>query len=218
MGSHCPGCALDPGACVQHPGDRYAPAAADLAREMLADLPDRCAHSLGVGRRARQLALLTDSSPAWVDWVSAAALVHDIGYGSPRSGMHARDGAEVLDERGDDLAELAPLVAWHSTAPWEYAARGMSDPPWVRPVGLDAALLWVADFTTTPAGEPTTLEARVAEIRSRYPEGSPVIEALDASADEMATAVGLVERATGTDLSSVTDTSHRNHLRHKEIA
>lgn len=205
MSTHCPGCALDPGACVQHPGGRYVPAAADLARELLSDLPVRYAHSLGVGRRANQLALMTDSSPAWVDWITAAALVHDVGYGSPRSGMHAQDGAEVLAERGDDLAELAPLVAWHSTALWEYVAREMPAPCWERPVGLDAAVLWVADFTTTPTGESTTLEARAAEIRSRYPQDSPVIEALDASAGEMAKSVSLVERAIGTELASIDD-------------
>lgn len=203
MSGHCPGCALDPGVCVQHPFGRFTPAAADLARELLFDLPIRYAHSLGVARRANQLALLTDLSPAWVDWITAAGLVHDVGYGASRSGMHAQDGAEVLVERGGDLAELAPLVAWHSTARWEYAARAMPTPPWERPIGLDAAVLWVADFTTTPTGEPTTIDARVSEIRSRYPQDSPVIEALAASADELAETLSLVERTIGTALHEI---------------
>jgi len=113
---------------------------------------------------------------------AAVGLIHDVGYGAPDTGHHAIDGARIVSRTS--LAPLAPLVAWHSTAKYEAQERGMViDVPYPHD-SLMAARLWVADFSTTPQGEKTTPEQRMGEIRLRYPSGSPVISALDASLED----------------------------------
>jgi hypothetical protein len=100
-----------------------------------------------------------------------AAVLHDIGY-SPEiahTGFHALDGARHLRSLGVD-ERVVRLVAHHSCAEAEGEVRGLdrelrafehSDPL------LEDALIY-CDMTTTPDGEVTTVEARLAEILDRY--------------------------------------------------
>ena len=140
--------------------------------------PERLAHTLAVGRRCAALAEGRDA--VWGARAELAGTLHDVGYAHPVTGMHAVDGAAWLDGLGFPSWVVA-AVAHHSTAHWECAARRISN-PWPAPEQDLADLLWVADFTTTPTGAPTTLVERVDEIRSRYPADSEVVAALDAAA------------------------------------
>ena len=150
-------------------------AARALMRSHLRDLPRRRAHSEGVARAMNDL--YASAHPTVRDEAVAAGLVHDIGYGTVRTGLHSLDGATALE--GTSLQFLAPLVAWHSTAAQESAARDIpidipvSEDPWMR------AALWVADFSTSPTGRPIAPVDRIADIRERYVPDSPVITALD---------------------------------------
>lgn len=150
-------------------------------------LPDRLAHNLAVGEA---LGRLYAGRPG-EDTARALGILHDIGYFYPVTGFHPTDGAEALS--GGEFADLAPQVAWHSTARYEAAARDTTiEVPEPEDVILRAAL-WVADFTTSPTGTPVTLDERVREIRDRYPSGSPVVAALDASLDDLAAAERMVQ-------------------------
>lgn len=174
------------------PRSPYTASAMSAAHQALAELPNRLAHSLSVARYIQER-LKTNGDPAWRDRLIAAGVVHDIGYGAPRTGMHAIDGALLLERSWPALADLAPLVAWHSTAEHECRARSMPAPRWPRPDPLDAALLWVADFSTSPTGERVTISERVNEIRTRYSADSPVIAALDAATYDLQVAQQLVD-------------------------
>lgn len=148
----------------------------------LESLPQRVAHSYGVARRMEQLVVAPSVDPEWNQRMVAAAMVHDVGYGYPQTGMHALDGAVALAARESQLADLAPHVCWHSTARFEYAARGMEDIAFAQPDPVEQILLWVADFTTTHLGQPTTWAERLDGIVSRYPDPTdPVRIALAAS-------------------------------------
>lgn len=139
----------------------------------------RLEHSKGVARRMGELYGGRDA--ALRDRAVAAGLLHDIGYGAPVTGHHAIDGALLVQQTA--LAELAPLVGWHSTAEWEAAARGTRIPV-ERPADEEMlAALWAADFTVTPYGMDCDHEWRIKEIRLRHVPSSPVARALDASAE-----------------------------------
>ncbi|WP_251153609.1 HD domain-containing protein [Cellulosimicrobium sp. Marseille-Q4280] len=192
----CPGCRLDGAWCTVHPMSMPVLACLILAAQPLHT--DRLAHSRGVGEAMRSLVvpaenagLLTSST---ADLWMAAALLHDVGYARPGSGHHAVDGARYLRALGAP-APLVAMVAWHSTAPYEVAARGLEvdlAAEFGRPSPLGAAALWVADFTTSPHGRQISVEERLAEIRCRYPADSPVLAALDASQGDLAASFALV--------------------------
>lgn len=151
-------------------------AARALMRSHLRDLPRRRAHSEGVARAMG--GLYGTAHPTVRDVAIAAGLVHDIGYGTVRTGLHSLDGATALE--GTSLQFLAPLVAWHSTAAQESATRGIPiEVPQPEDPRIRAAL-WVADFSTSPVGRPIAPVDRIADIRERYAPDSPVIAALDA--------------------------------------
>jgi HD superfamily phosphohydrolase YqeK len=151
--------------------------ASDLARDLLAELlPRRWAHSQGVARQARTLRpLLGDDA----DLLEAAAWLHDIGY-TPTlvvTGFHPLDGARYLrDTHGTD-PRLHNLVAHHSYAIIEAEIRGLANQ-------LDAEFnlqdesildcLTYSDMTTGPVGQEMTVDARIAEIATRYDKESPV--------------------------------------------
>jgi hypothetical protein len=110
--------------------------------------------------------------------LQCAGLVHDIGY-SPaliKTGCHAIDGARYLRDAvgADDV--IVRLVAHHSCAAMEAEERGL-----VAEIGefepaeplLTDALIY-CDMTTTPDGEVTTVDARIAEIKERYGAEGPV--------------------------------------------
>jgi hypothetical protein len=150
----------------------------DLAKSLLAEpLPRRWAHSQGVAAKAHTLApILGDDA----DLLQAAAMLHDIGYAPPiaTTGFHPLDGGRYLRNETSADRALVCLVANHSCALLEAEERGLRNelasefPLLDRPDLVDA--LVYCDMTTTPYGEPTSAEERLAEIGSRYGDDSVV--------------------------------------------
>jgi putative nucleotidyltransferase with HDIG domain len=150
-----------------------------LAELTLADhLPQRWLHTQAVAREAIRLAELpgVDRDP-----LVTAAVLHDIGY-SPvvaRTGFHPLDGARFLATRGYDRRVQA-LVAHHSAAAVEARLRelqGLERFDDEATATRDA--LWYCDAVRGPTGEPTTPDARWAEVRRRYGPGHVVTRFLD---------------------------------------
>jgi len=154
--------------------------ARELAERLLAEpLPRRWAHSQGVAARAESIAdVFGDDAETLI----AAAWLHDIGYAPAVSdtGFHPLDGARYLRRLGAG-PRLCSLVAHHSCATIEARNRGLADvlAAEFEPVGgvLSDALTF-CDMTTTPDGEPTEVEDRLAEILSRYGDGHLVAESI----------------------------------------
>ncbi len=143
--------------------------ARDIAQVVLAGLPGRWRHTIGVARRAEELAdgLADDDREHLV----AAAWLHDIGYADELTdtGFHPLDGARFL-ERHLWPTRLTGLVAHHSGAAFVAAAHGLGDalaryPRETSPVS-DA--LTYADLRTGPAGERTSVEQRLADKLHRH--------------------------------------------------
>ncbi|MEU6959795.1 HD domain-containing protein [Streptomyces chrestomyceticus] len=170
-----------------------------VAETELSDvLPRRWAHSQGVAARAVGLSQVLGGD---ADMLAAAAILHDVGY-APRlaaTGFHPLDGARFLrDEHGAD-ERLARLVANHSFALLEAEERGLRD-VLEREFPLRGELLLVdalvyCDMTTTPDGEQTTAEQRVAEIVGRYGADSLVGRFIRRAAPEIFAVMGRVEAA-----------------------
>jgi hypothetical protein len=170
-----------------------------IAEEELAGpLPRRWAHSQGVLERAHGLAGIVGLD---ADLLSAAAVLHDVGY-APRlasAGFHPLDGARFLRDarHGDD--RLVRLVANHSFALLEADERGLRDVlegefPLLEDGRLVDALVY-CDMTTTPDGHQTSAEDRVAEIVGRYGADSVVGRFIRRAAPEIFAAVARVEVA-----------------------
>lgn len=166
--------------------------------ELGKSLPRRWGHSQGVARRAAGLAGILGRD---AELLVAAAALHDVGY-APRlavTGFHPLDGARFLrDEHGAD-ERLVRLVANHSFALLEAEERGLREVleaefPLLEDQLLVDALVY-CDMTTTPDGERTTAEERVAEIRGRYGDDSVVGRFIRRAAPEIFAAVGRVEEA-----------------------
>ncbi|WP_101258366.1 HD domain-containing protein [Streptomyces barkulensis] len=166
--------------------------------ELSTALPRRWAHVQGVSERATEVGQVLGKSTSLL---VAAATLHDVGY-APRlavTGFHPLDGARFLrDEHGAD-ERLVRLVANHSFALLEAEERGMRDVleaefPLLEDQLLVDALVY-CDMTTTPDGERTTAEERVAEIRGRYGDDSVVGRFIRRAAPEIFAAVGRVEEA-----------------------
>ncbi|MFJ3599882.1 HD domain-containing protein [Streptomyces sp. NPDC090126] len=166
--------------------------------ELSSTLPRRWAHTQGVAKRAVEVSqvLRQDAS-----LLVAAATLHDVGY-APRlatTGFHPLDGARFLhDEHGAD-ERLVRLVANHSFALLEAEERGLHEelatefPLLEEPLLVDA--LVYCDMTTTPDGDRTTAQDRVAEIRSRYGDDSVVGRFIRRAAPEIFASVERVEAA-----------------------
>lgn len=153
-------------------------AARAFMEQALRDVPaTRREHSLAVGRRMAELSV-EGASPEERDLDVALGTLHDVGYGSPRTGHHAIDGGLML--LGTPFEHLAPYVAHHSTATAEAAERGLGI-PFPEPERPLLDRLFVADFTTGPDGRRVTASERLREIRSRYGSDHLVVRALDAS-------------------------------------
>ncbi len=133
---------------------------------------DRLAHSVGVGRRAEQVAVALGQP----DLLVSAAYLHDVGYAAAArdTGLHQLDGARYLRLLGapDDLTSL---VAHHTAAIVEAAARGFATtlrdefPPPSDSELLD--LLTYCDMTTSSQGGAVTVDERFGRIYDRYPPG-----------------------------------------------
>src|ERR1035437_8213671 len=165
--------------------------AEDLARELLARLPDRLAHTEGVARKAEEAAAVFEPDET-ADLV-AAAWLHDIGYAPWLVGiqMHALDDGWFLQERHFP-ERVCQLVAHHSGARFEARERGLLDRlgfsfPAPDPALLDA--LTYADMSTSPRGLPVSFDERIAEIIRRYPPDDPVHRAILAGRSDLAKSV-----------------------------
>ena len=165
--------------------------AEDLARELLARLPDRLAHTEGVARKAEEAGTVFQPDEA-ADLV-AAAWLHDIGYAPWLVGirMHALDGGWFLQERHFP-ERVCQLVGHHSGAWFEARERGLLDRleysfPTPDQALLDA--LTYADMTTSPRGLPVSFDERIAEIIRRYPPDDPVHRAILAGRSDLAKSV-----------------------------
>lgn len=170
-----------------------------VAEAELADaLPRRWSHSQGVAARAAEIGRILGKD-AYL--LTASAVLHDVGY-APRlaaTGFHPLDGARFLrDGHGAD-ERLARLVANHSFALLEAEERGLREelasefPLLEEPLLVDA--LVYCDMTTTPDGDRTTAQDRVAEIRSRYGDDSVVGRFIRRAAPEIFASVERVEAA-----------------------
>ncbi len=171
--------------------------ARDVTEQLLAEpLPRRWAHSQGVGRKAESIA---DAFGSDAELLVSAAWLHDIGYAPSVSvtGFHSLDGARYLRDVVGAEDRLCALVAYHSCAHIEARNRGLADELAAEftPVGeLLADALTFCDMTTTPDGRPTDVEARLAEILSRYGEGHLVAESIS---EARPCIVGAARKVTG---------------------
>ena len=144
-------------------------AARTLAGHLLADLPDRWRHTIGVAERAAELAVTVPEDAREV--LLAAAWLHDIGYAPAvqDTGFHPLDGARYLDERGWPV-RIASLVAHHSGAEFVARALGLAEAlagyPDERSAVTDA--LSYADQTTGPRGQRVPIRERLAETLARH--------------------------------------------------
>ncbi|MGW2561752.1 HD domain-containing protein [Streptomyces sp. NPDC001514] len=168
--------------------------------ELSGALPRRWTHSQEVAAQAAEIGHVLGRD---ADLLIAAAVLHDVGY-APRlavTGFHPLDGARFLrDVHGAD-GRLTRLVANHSFALLEAEERGLRKvletefPLPEEPLLVDA--LVYCDMTTTPDGDRTTAEARVAEIVARYGADSVVGRFIRRAAPEVFAAVRRVEAALG---------------------
>lgn len=164
-----------------------------IARGRLAHaLPRRWVHVQQVAARAgRFAAALVDDG----ELLNAAAWLHDVGYAPAlaETSFHPLDGARYL-EKLDAPARLVGLVAHHSAAAAEAAVLGLHTElqAYEDEQSLVRDLLWFADMTTGPAGQPMSFAGRMAELRERYPDDHYVVRALDAG---MAARQEAVDRA-----------------------
>ena len=119
----------------------------DLFGDVLRPLKnDRRAHSLAVGRKVEAEAGRV--RPSLRADLVAAAVLHDIGYAHPDTGLHAVDGARFLAAE-DFSPAVCNLVAHHTASTYEASERGV-------------------DLTDV------RVEDRLAEISSRYGPGDAV--------------------------------------------
>jgi hypothetical protein len=166
-------------------------------------LPRRWAHVKGVSERARMVVPLFSEGDE--ELLVAAALLHDVGYAPDlvHTGFHPLDGARYLREVGAS-ERLCALVAHHTCAYREAELRGLSAEltEWVDEETPLRDALWWADMTTTPDGEPTNVESRIAEIRERYGPEDVVTFFIRQARPELVAAVRRTEerlRAAGID-------------------
>ncbi|WP_410875176.1 HD domain-containing protein [Nocardia sp. A7] len=162
-----------------------------VAREQLHELPRRLGHVEGVARRATQIAYAVDDPELLV----AAAWLHDVGYGPQIAvtGFHPVDGAEFLSAHGAPH-RLCALVANHSCACVEARHRGVSLRWEDEQTPLRDALWW-ADMSTTPTGEPTDVQSRIAEVLDRYGPEHVVSASVAESAPQLIAAAARTQTA-----------------------
>ena len=157
------------------------PWARDLAGRLLAGpLPVRWAHTQGVGRKAESIAHVAGED---AELFMSAAWLHDIGYAPDlvKTGLHALDGARYLRDVEKASDRLCRLVANHSSAIFEARRRNLADELTVEfpdVAGFLKDALTYCDMTTSPAGFPIEVEARLSEILDRYPHGDIVADSI----------------------------------------
>jgi HD domain len=171
--------------------------AQDIARMLLENpLPRRWAHVQGVAATARTLAPILGGK---TDLLTAAAVLHDIGYtpSLAASGFHPLDGARYLRDVEHADAIMCRLVAHHSCAIIEADERGLAGElaREFKPAPRDLAdALIYCDMTTGPDGQRMPIEQRLADIRARYGPTDLVTRALARSAPQLEAATSRVTR------------------------
>jgi hypothetical protein len=168
-----------------------------IARSLLEEpLPRRWAHVQGVADTARSLAPILGKN---ADLLTAAAILHDIGY-APRlatTGFHPLDGARYLRDVEHAQPMLCRLVAHHSCAIIEAGERGLAGQlaREFKPAPHDLAdALIYCDMTTGPDGQRISIEQRLADIRVRYGPADPVTRAIARSAPQLEAATRRIAR------------------------
>ena len=175
----------------------YTARAEDVARMLLENpLPRRWAHVQGVAATARTLAPILGGK---TDLLTAAAVLHDIGYAPSlaASGFHPLDGARYLRDVEHADAMVCRLVAHHSCAIIEAEERGLAGELGreFKPAPRDLAdALIYCDMTTGPDGQRMAIEQRLADIRARYGPADLVSRALARSAPQLEAATSQVTR------------------------
>jgi hypothetical protein len=149
--------------------DELIDRAARLTRHLLADDPERLAHSAAVAARAAALALTVD--PREEAELVAAAWLHDIGYAAAlrQTGFHPLDGARALRAWGWQ-PELCGLVAYHSGSRYTAAQLGLAEQlaRFDIVTGPVADALTAADQTIGPGGQPMHFEQRMRDMLDRH--------------------------------------------------
>jgi HD superfamily phosphodiesterase len=159
------------------------------AQRALRSLGARWAHTQAVAERAVEIGgvVAVEDRPMLV----AAAYLHDIGYAAElaATGFHPLDGAVWLRSQGCE--RLANLVAHHSGARFEAAARGYEQrlAGFIEEQSAVADALTYCDLTSGPNGERISVACRLNEIQARYGPASPVTQAINAAADTLRAAV-----------------------------
>ncbi|MEU9841317.1 HD domain-containing protein [Actinomadura sp. NPDC048032] len=158
--------------------------ARDLARKHLeTTLPRRWAHTQGVARQARRLALILGNR---ADLLEAAAWLHDIGYAPDLvdTGFHPLDGARYLRDFWKADIHLCRLVAHHSCAIVEANQRGLGEPlgqEFSTELPELSRYLIYCDMTTSKDGTEIEVGDRISEIQVRYGQGHPVSRSISES-------------------------------------
>ncbi len=155
-----------------------------FVRDAFREHPSRYHHARGVWHRAataarREAAHLGEERALRLE---LAALLHDIGraFDPLDREPHAFVGGRFLDDLG--LGDVAVLVAHHSGAQHEAAARGFQHLDRWRTDDEDLqAVLTYLDRTTSPRGEPVTLSWRRDDLAARYGADSLQVANFDAS-------------------------------------
>ena len=165
--------------------------------EAFSSTPQRFHHLLEVWQRAVDVrrADLPWLTPGMADRLELAALLHDVGRAIDpgNSEPHGFVGARFLGACG--LDDVARLVAHHSGAQLEAAARGMTDLD--RWITIEPDLLHVLTFldrTTSPSGERVSLAQRRDDIAVRYGANSRQLGIFDATLPDVHRAQTLLAR------------------------
>ncbi len=167
-----------------------------MAEQLLAaTLQRRWEHVRGVERR---VVATTEDRHRLATLLVPAALLHDIGYANELVDVrfHPIDGARHL-RRQDVDERIVNLVAHHSCAQVEAELRGLRsilDEEFPRDDSLPHDELCFCDMTTSPDGPLVTIDERLAEIRSRYGDGSVVHNFVDRAGPEIR---AIADRVTG---------------------
>jgi anti-anti-sigma regulatory factor len=166
-----------------------------LAQLLLAGLPERWRHTVGVAARAEEI---VDTLPAAADAgaLVAAAWLHDIGYAEQvrDTGFHPLDGG--LHLRGLGWPDrVACLVAHHSEAMCVAEVRGLADrlAQFPREDTAVADALTYADQTVGPNGRAMELDERLADMLRRHGPESPNARAHPGRAPRLRAAVRRVQ-------------------------
>jgi putative nucleotidyltransferase with HDIG domain len=143
--------------------------ARDMAQRVLGALPQRWRHSIGVARRAEELAATVPCPD--LEILIAAAWLHDIGYAEDvkDTGFHPLDGGRYLAARFWP-PRVGALVAHHSGSYFQAEARGLDLQLGTFPREQSAVsdALAYADQTVGPTGDRLAIGERIADMLRRH--------------------------------------------------